>query len=95
MLYKDVSKIISMGLNLLMYVTPVVYAIPKEGIMKTIMELNPFTPFILTARDIVVGTPPEYLNYFIGVILVCVPLFFVALLFYRISIPVIVERMSS
>ena len=96
MLYKDIAKIISLGLGFLMYATPVVYAIPKdEGIMKTVMELNPFTPLILTARDIVVGTSPEYISYFIGVILVCVPLFFVGLLFYRISIPVIVERMSA
>ena len=95
MLYKDVAKIISMGLGLLMYLTPVVYAIPKEGIMKTIMELNPFTPIILTARDFVVGFSPEYLMYFITIILVSIPLFFVALLFYRISIPIIVERMSA
>ena len=96
MIYKDIAKIIAMGLGFLMYATPVVYAIPKEeGIMKTTMELNPFSPLILTARDIVVGTSPEYLNYFIGLILICIPLFFVALLFYRISIPVIVERMSA
>jgi len=96
MLYKDIAKIISMGLGFLMYATPVVYAIPKdESVMKTVMELNPLTPLILTARDIVVGTTPEYLSYFIGIILVCVPLFFVGLLFYRISIPVIVERMSA
>ena len=96
MLYKDIAKIISMGLGFLMYATPVVYAIPKEeGIMKTVMELNPLTPLILTTRDIVVGTPPEHLSYFIGLILVCIPLFFVGLLFYRISIPVIVERMSA
>jgi len=84
-----------MGLRLLMYITPVVYAIPTEGIMKTIMEWNPFTPLILTTRDFVVGADPLYLSYFITVILVCIPLFFVGLLFYRISIPIIVERMSA
>jgi lipopolysaccharide transport system permease protein len=95
MLYKDISRILTIGLSLLMYVTPVVYAIPKEGIMKTIMEWNPFTPLILTTRDFVIGAEPVYLSFFIGVILVCIPLFFIGLLFYRISIPIIVERMSS
>jgi homopolymeric O-antigen transport system permease protein len=95
MLYKDIAKMVSVGLGLLMYVTPVVYAIPKEGIMKTIMEWNPFTPLILTTRDFVVGAEPMYLPYFIGIIAVCIPLFFIGLLFYRISIPVIVERMSA
>ena len=47
MLYNDVSKLINMGLGFLMYITPVVYAIPKTGFMKTLMTYNPFTPFIL------------------------------------------------
>jgi len=95
MLYKDIGRMISFGLQFLMYITPVVYAIPKSGIMKTVMELNPFTPIILTARDLAVGMPPVHLNYFLIVIACCVPLFFIALLFYRISIPILVERMSA
>ena len=95
MLYKDIQKMVTMGLGLLMYVTPVVYAIPKEGIMKTIMEYNPFTPLILTTRDFVIGAEPQYLPYFLGIIAICIPLFFIGLLIYRISIPIIVERMSA
>jgi lipopolysaccharide transport system permease protein len=95
MLYKDIAKIISLGLGFLMYVTPVVYVIPKEGILKTIMEINPFTPLILTSRDFIIGTSPEYLLYFIGIIAVSIPLLMIALVFYRISIPIIVERLSA
>ena len=95
LLYKDISRLIGFGLGFLMYATPVVYAIPKDGIMKTVMELNPFTPIILTARDLAVGMPPAHLTYFLIVIACCIPLFFIALLFYRISIPILVERMSA
>ena len=95
MLYKDISKMISFGLKFVMYVTPVVYAIPKSGIMKTVMEWNPLTPIILTARDLAVGLEPQYLTYYLIVLACCIPLFFIALVFYRISIPVIVERLSS
>jgi lipopolysaccharide transport system permease protein len=95
LLYSDISKMITLGFQFLMYITPVVYAIPKEGIMKTVMELNPFTTLILTSRDFVVGTTPEYLNYFIIVTVVCIPLFFIALLLYRVAIPVIIERLSA
>lgn len=94
-LYKDVAKIITIGLSFIMYATPVVYAIPKSGIMKTIMEYNPLTPLITTARDLTVGLPPTYLTYFLIIILICFFMFFLALIFYRISIPIIVERMSS
>lgn len=95
LIYNDISKIIGMGLSLLMYITPVVYAIPKDGLMKTIMELNPFTALILTARDLALGNSPDYLGYFCWVFAICAVLFFIGLLFYRISIPVIVERLSA
>jgi len=95
LLYKDISKIIAFGMQFLMYVTPVVYAIPKTGIMKTLMSWNPITPIVLTARDLVVGFTPEYLNYFCVVMAVCIPLLFLGLIIYRISIPIIVERLSA
>lgn len=95
MLYTDVSRIISMGLSFLMYITPVVYAIPKSGLMRKFMELNPFTPIILTTRDLVTGAQPQFLLYYLGLMLVFIPVFFIALLVYRISIPIIVERLSA
>ena len=95
MLYSDIAKIISLGLRLLMYITPVVYVIPKEGIMKTIMQWNPFTPLILTTRDFIIGASPEYITYYLWIMVVCIPLFFLGLIFYRISIPILVERMSA
>jgi len=95
MLYNDIKKIISLGLGFLMYATPVVYAIPKEGLMKTLMELNPFTPIISTTRAFIVGQSPEYLAYYGWVLAVCIPLLVVGLLLYRISIPILVERMSA
>jgi homopolymeric O-antigen transport system permease protein len=95
LLYKDVSRIISVGMQFLMYATPVVYAIPKTGLMKDLMEWNPFSSLILTGRDLLTGVAPEYLNYFFIVVGCCLPLLLMALVFYRISIPIIVERMSS
>jgi lipopolysaccharide transport system permease protein len=95
LLYSDVSRLITMGLSLLMYVTPVVYGIPKTGVMKMVMTYNPFTAFILTIRDVAVGNSPEYLNYFLGFTGLGLVLFFIGLVIYRVSIPVIVERLSA
>lgn len=95
LLYNDVSKLIMTGLRFLMYITPVVYAVPKEGIMKTIMEYNPFSPMILMARATLLGNPGEHIKYYLIVLAACIPLFLIALVFYRVSIPIIVERNSS
>jgi lipopolysaccharide transport system permease protein len=92
MLYKDVGKIVSMGFSFLMYITPVVYSVPETGIMRTIMHINPFTPVILTGRDLLTGAQPEYLTYYLIVLAACIPLFFLALIMYRISIPILIER---
>jgi lipopolysaccharide transport system permease protein len=95
LLYNDIGKFIGMGLSFVMYLTPVVYTIPKEGLLKTVMELNPLTPLLLTARDFALGNTPEFLPYFLIVMLVTIPVFFVALMFYRMSIPVLIERSNS
>jgi ABC-type polysaccharide/polyol phosphate export systems, permease component len=95
MLYTDVKRMISFVLSFLMYATPVVYSIPKEGIMKVIMELNPITPIVSIARDSLVGGDFAFLYYFLAVIIVTIPLFFLSMVFYRISIPIIVERLSA
>lgn len=96
MLYKDVAKLISIGLSLIMYITPVVYVVPKkEGLMKMLMELNPLTPLMVTTRNIAFGNPLEYLHYYLIVLAISIPVFLIGLLFYRISIPIIVERLSA
>lgn len=95
MLYKDIGSAINLGLSFLMYATPVVYVIPKTGIMKTIMEANPLTPIIQISRDLLVGGNFSHLNMYVIVLVCSVPFLFLALVFYRISIPIIVERMSA
>ncbi|PQB05923.1 hypothetical protein BST85_02330 [Aureitalea marina] len=95
LLYKDIGRLVATGLRFLMYVTPVVYAIPESGMLRTVMQYNPFTPFILTARDVATETSPENLEYFFTVLVLCMPLAFVGLVVYRISIPILVERMNA
>ena len=95
LLYSDVSRLLTMGLSLLMYATPVVYVVPKTGILKTIMETNPFTALISTIRATITGQEYEYLAYFMVLGGVCFVLFFVGLVIYRVAIPIIIERLSA
>ncbi|MGB2088566.1 MAG: ABC transporter permease [Psychroflexus salarius] len=95
MLYQDIGKAIGFGMQFLMYATPVVFAIPETGLMKTLMQLNPLTPIIMVGRNLAVGLPIEYGSYFLMVFAASIPLFLIALVFYRISIPIFVERLSA
>ncbi|WP_083264965.1 ABC transporter permease [Urechidicola croceus] len=94
LLYTDVSKAISFTFRFIMYLTPVIYVVPKTGIMKTLMELNPLTPLLLTARDVLVGQPPQYLTYYCVILSLSFLLLLVALAIYRVSIPILTERIG-
>ena len=95
MLYKDVGKFVGFSLKFIMYASPVVYSIPDNGFMRTVMEWNPLTPIIVVGRNLATNMPLEYLTYFLIVLAATIPLLFLALIFYRISIPIFVERLSS
>jgi lipopolysaccharide transport system permease protein len=82
-------------MQFLMYLTPVVFAMPKEGIAATLFTLNPLTPVILTARDWLTGGTPEFLGYFLAVNVAAILLLLVVWVVYRMAMPILIERMSA
>ncbi len=95
MLYTDITKMISLSMNFLMYITPVVYVLPKEGFLREVMLYNPFTYFIDVARSFLIGEQSVFLNMYFYLVLATIPVFFIGLVFYRISVPIFVERMNA
>lgn len=94
-LYTDIGKGLPLLMQFLMYLTPVVFPLPKEGIAATIYVLNPLSPIILTARDWLTGIPPEHL---IGLVLVNIctaGLLLVVWIVFRLAMPILIERMSA
>jgi lipopolysaccharide transport system permease protein len=94
-LYSDVGRFIPLVTQLLMYLTPVVFALPSEGLMARLFLINPLTPVIVTARAWITAQPATMLPYFCGVVLAALVLLFFGWLLYRITMPVLIERMSS
>ncbi|MCA1763029.1 MAG: ABC transporter permease, partial [Flavobacteriales bacterium] len=94
-LYTDISKGIPLVMQFLMYTTPVIYAIPKEGLAAKLVLNNPLTPLIMTARDWLTGQPAEFLNGFLWVTLGAAVLLMVVMVFFRLAIPILVERMNA
>lgn len=95
MLYTDIGRALPLVMNFVMYLTPVVFPMPKEGWVATLFQINPITPIILTSRDWLTGFSPEYLTYFLVVNAVAVVLFLLAWGAYRLAMPILIERMSS
>lgn len=94
LLYTDISRLIPITLQFLMYATPVVYAIPPDGIMRKIMLLNPLSYIITDLRNLLTGYSIEHPVFWCFGIVITVVLSITALVVYRVSMPILTERMS-
>lgn len=94
-LYSDIGRVIPMATQFLMFFSPVVYKMPASGIMKTIFEWNFMTPILFTFRSVLSGGNLDWIVYFIVVTVVAMIVLFFAWVIFRITMPVLIERMSS
>lgn len=95
MLYTDIGKSLPLLMQFLMYLTPVVFPVPTSGWAATLFQLNPLTPLILAARDLLTGFMPEQWLAFIVVNVATLFLLVLAWLVFRTAMPILVERMSA
>jgi lipopolysaccharide transport system permease protein len=94
-LYQDVSRALGIGLSLWLFLTPVIYSAPKQGLFATLVRLNPVTPLLVTTRELATtGIVSDPQGFWIVSILTFIGLF-LGWLIYRVSMPFIIERMSA
>jgi lipopolysaccharide transport system permease protein len=77
--YRDLAILVTFGVQLWMYVTPIVYPISEmgDGIMKTLLQINPVTASVELFRYAVLGQGeimPGYIALSWGVTLVAIVL---------------------
>jgi len=95
-LIADFSKLLTIGLQLLMYVSAVIFPKPPEKtVAYYVFNLNPLTHVVSFSRSIFVGVPLENSLGFIIVSISAFVLFIVGLIAYKIVMPIIIERMGS
>ena len=65
--FRDIGNLIAPVLQLLMFLTPVVYQIPEAGILAKLMKANPLTPMIVTPRELFfTGYVTDPVGFFVG-----------------------------
>lgn len=94
-LYTDIARMVPMGLQFLMYLTPVVYPSPKIGFFKELMRFNPVEPILTCSRNWLVGLPVDDVYSFIVVACGSVVTIIIGLLIFKITIPIVVERIGA
>ena len=90
----DISRIINMGMGLLMYMTPVIYSDKVDSqFAQTIIKWNPLTYLVCSARDIIIyGKLYNASGYFFCT-LISFLLFMISWRLFYVSEDRIIERM--
>jgi lipopolysaccharide transport system permease protein len=94
-LFTDIRRGLAVSLPFLMYLTPVIYPSPKSGIAKLIMEYNPIATLLVDTRNWLTSQPISDPKSFILITVSFVAIFFLALMIFRISMPMIIERIGN
>ncbi len=95
MLFQDINRAIATFSQFLMYLTPVIYPFPKEGLAADLMKLNPIAPVLSTARNTLGTDGSPLMEGFWLISGISLVLFFFGLILYRKSMPHIIARIGA
>jgi lipopolysaccharide transport system permease protein len=95
MLYGDFKRMLSIGTQVLMYVTPIVYPMPASGIGRVFNTYNPIYYMIDIPRSWFTGQSVEVLWPLLAIALVAMLVLYLGWILYRITMPIIVERVGA
>jgi len=98
LLYKDVSNALPIVGYVWMVLTPVLMSIndlAPGGLYATVVRWNPVTPVLVTARELLTGLPLAHLDGVFWVLGATSVALVIGLLYFRVAMPMVIERWSS
>jgi lipopolysaccharide transport system permease protein len=94
-LYTDISRGLVIATNLWFFITPVIYPPLTTFPFNLLATVNPVSPVLIAARDLMIKGALENMVPFLTVsAITLVGTIFVWIL-YRLSLPILIERMSA
>ena len=94
-LYADVGRAVQLALRFGFFVTPVIFPLPAAGLARSFMCLNPLTPILVSGRTWLAGSGEAMPMTFVAVLAGSVLLAAAGLLFFKVAMPHLIERLSS
>jgi lipopolysaccharide transport system permease protein len=94
-LYQDISKGITLISGFWLFLTPIIYPVPNQGLFGLLVKFNPVTPLIVTIRELsttgILSQAPEFWLVssitFIGLFLTWIS--------FRLAMPFVIEKIGS
>ena len=94
-LYADVGRAVQLVLRFGFFLTPVIFALPRAGMARKLMLLNPVTPVIASGRSWLTGSGEAMPAAFLGVFAGCLIVLALGLIVYKVSLPHLIERLGG
>lgn len=94
-LYGDVGHAIQLALRFGFFVTPVIYALPKSGLTRTLLVLNPVTAPLVSSRFWLVGGEAPLVTETVLVCAASLLVLGVATVAFKVAMPYVIERLNS
>lgn len=98
LLYKDVSNALPIVGYVWMVLTPVLMSIndlAPGGVYATVVRFNPVTPVLVIAREFLTGLPVTHQYSSLAVLGCTLVGLTIGLLYFRVAMPMVIERWSS
>jgi len=98
LLYKDVSNALPIVGYIWMVLTPVLMSVndlAPGGLYATVVRFNPVTPVLVISREFLTGLPVTHQYSSLGVLGCTLVGLIIALLYFRVAMPMVIERWSS
>jgi lipopolysaccharide transport system permease protein len=95
MLITDVSLMVTFGLQLAFFLTPVVYPPPQTFPYSLLTILNPVSPYLLASRELLAHGTISNPFQMLAVTGVLAATTLAGWVVYRVSMPIVIERISA
>lgn len=94
LLFQDIQSALLIFTSGLIFITPVAYPPTMGGLVGKLMNMNPVSPLLMGAKDLMMGHIPGNLLPFALVFGATVILLFIGWTIYRLALPIIIERIG-
>ncbi len=94
-LYTDVIQGLTVVTSFLFFLTPVIYPPPQSFPYSLVATLNPVSPILIGARDLLTKGVLTNIGPFLIVSFLTIVALFTAWIIYRVALPILIERMSA
>jgi len=94
-LFQDFTYGLILASSGIMFLSPVGYPPPSEGLLALAIKFNPLTPLLMAAREFTLTGTSTYIPSMLVTMALSLVLFLIGWVIFRLSLPIVIERLGG